>query len=149
MVSHFLPCYLIAADGFWPSNKDLDGIARRPSMKHSEYSEHDPSLLLPSLPVDGHDEHFAYLFPLGGRRVETVVGKVPSKDVQLTGNHPPRISKFQFILWWKEGLELLGKHQAQRGSRSRPVAKPRKRNVRNLQSQRDTLGSSPVKPLPL
>ncbi|KFQ15155.1 hypothetical protein N330_06768, partial [Leptosomus discolor] len=50
-----------------------------------------------------------HLFALGRRRVKSVVGKIPSEDVQFTRNYPPRIPKIQFILWRKKGFKLSGK----------------------------------------
>ncbi|KFP68225.1 hypothetical protein N337_12821, partial [Phoenicopterus ruber ruber] len=51
----------------------------------------------------------SHLFALGRRRVKSVVGKIPSEDVQFTRNYPPRIPKIQFILWRKKGFKLPGK----------------------------------------
>ncbi|KFV55125.1 hypothetical protein N328_07245, partial [Gavia stellata] len=57
-----------------------------------------------------HAQNFvSHLFALGRRRVKSVVGKVPSEDVQFTRNYPPRIPKIQFILWRKKGFKLPGK----------------------------------------
>ncbi|KFO78056.1 hypothetical protein N303_15096, partial [Cuculus canorus] len=51
----------------------------------------------------------SHLFALRRGRVKSVVGKVPSEDIQFTRNYPPRIPKFQFILWRKKGFKLPGK----------------------------------------
>ncbi|KFP89000.1 hypothetical protein N310_03982, partial [Acanthisitta chloris] len=50
-----------------------------------------------------------YLFALGRWRVKSVVGKIPSEDVQFTRNYPPWISKIQFVFWRKKGFKLPGK----------------------------------------
>ncbi|KFP92311.1 hypothetical protein N311_07477, partial [Apaloderma vittatum] len=50
-----------------------------------------------------------HLFALWRRRVKSVVGKVPSEDVQLTRNYPPRIPEILFILRRKKGFKLSGK----------------------------------------
>ncbi|KFV54771.1 hypothetical protein N341_06531, partial [Tyto alba] len=50
-----------------------------------------------------------HLFALGGWRVKSVVGKIPSEDVQFTRNYPPWIPKIQFIFWRKKGFKLPGK----------------------------------------
>ncbi|KFQ67550.1 hypothetical protein N335_10917, partial [Phaethon lepturus] len=62
-------------------------------------------------PVDYDLDKFftSHLFALGRRRVKSVVGKIPSEDVQFTRNYPPRIPKIQFILWRKKGFKLPGK----------------------------------------
>ncbi|KFV75123.1 hypothetical protein N307_14717, partial [Dryobates pubescens] len=54
-------------------------------------------------------EAASHLFALGRRRVKSVVGKVASEDVQLTGNYPPWIPQIHFVLWRKKGFELPGK----------------------------------------
>ncbi|KFW78172.1 hypothetical protein N305_08380, partial [Manacus vitellinus] len=62
--------------------------------------------------VDYHLERqffISHLFALGRRRVKSVVGKIPSEDVQFTRNYPPWIPEIQFILWRKEGFKLPGK----------------------------------------
>lgn len=83
----------------------------------------------------GTDKQNADLFPLGSWRVEAVIWQVSRKDVQFAGNHPPGIGKLCFVLGGKEGLELLGKHHTYGGSRSGPVAKPRKGNVGDLEAE--------------
>ncbi|KFP10827.1 hypothetical protein Z169_00202, partial [Egretta garzetta] len=50
-----------------------------------------------------------HLFAFGRRRVKSVVGKIPSEDVQFTRNYPPRIPQIQFILWRKKGFKLSGR----------------------------------------
>ncbi|KFW72810.1 hypothetical protein AS28_08580, partial [Pygoscelis adeliae] len=50
-----------------------------------------------------------HLFALGRRRVKSVVGKIPSEDVQFTRNYPPWIPEIHFILWRKKGFKLSGK----------------------------------------
>ncbi|KFQ53815.1 hypothetical protein N333_05101, partial [Nestor notabilis] len=63
-------------------------------------------------PVDDDLEReifISHLFALGRRRVKSVVGKIPSEDVQFARNYPPWIPKIQFILWRKKGFKLLGK----------------------------------------
>lgn len=89
---------------------------------------------LPLISVKG--KHNTYLFAFGSWRVKAVVGKIPSKDVEFTGNNPPRITQFHFMLWWKESLELPGKHDTHGRCRSGPVAKARKSDVRNLERQK-------------
>ncbi|KFP43527.1 hypothetical protein N324_11441, partial [Chlamydotis macqueenii] len=59
--------------------------------------------------VEGKEFFISHLFALGRGRVKSVVGKIPSEDVQFTRNYPPRIPKMQFILWRKKGFELPGK----------------------------------------
>ncbi|KAL2296108.1 hypothetical protein Nmel_017644, partial [Mimus melanotis] len=71
-------------------------------------------------PVDDH-------LQWGGQqwRVKPVVGEIASEDVQLTGNYPPWIPKFQIILWREKGFELPGKQDTHRDSWGCPVPQPR------------------------
>ncbi len=49
-----------------------------------------------------------YLFALRCGRVVAIVGQVPSEDVELAWNHPPRVSHLDLVLWGQEGPELAG-----------------------------------------
>lgn len=50
-----------------------------------------------------------YLFAFWCGRMITIVGQVSSKDVELAGNHPPRVSHFDLVLWGQEDPELAGR----------------------------------------
>lgn len=57
------------------------------------------TLQLTRLPSDTDERFFhKYLFAFWRGRVVTVVGQVASEDVELAGNHPPRVSHLQLIL---------------------------------------------------
>lgn len=65
----------------------------------------------------------------------TVVGQVPSKDVELTRNHPPRVSHLDLILWGQENPEMTGREGSRLHCWAFPGAQAAQRAVRHLQEQ--------------
>lgn len=52
----------------------------------------------------------------------TAVGEVSSEDVELAGNHPPRVPHFHLVFWGQEHPELAGVERGRRHCRARPGA---------------------------
>lgn len=50
-----------------------------------------------------------YLFALRRGRVVATVGQVPGEDVELAGDHPPRVAHSALVLWGQEHPELAGR----------------------------------------
>lgn len=59
----------------------------------------------------------------------TIVGQVPSKDVELARNHPPRVSHLDLILWGQENPELAGGEGSRRHRWALPGAQAAQRAV--------------------
>lgn len=65
----------------------------------------------------------------------TIVGQVPSKDVELARNHPPRVSHLHLILWGQENPELAGGEGSRRHRWALPGAQAAQRAMGHLQEQ--------------
>lgn len=79
------------------------------------------------------NQSLGYLFALRRGRVVTIVGQVSSEDVELAGNHPPRVPHFDLVFWGQEDPELAGREGGRWHCWALPRAQPTQRAVRHLQ----------------
>lgn len=75
----------------------------------------------------------------------TIVGQVPSKDVELTRNHPPRVSHLNLILWRQENPKMTGGEGSRWHCWAFPGAQAAQRAVRHLQKHNEPHLLSPSK----
>lgn len=69
----------------------------------------------------------------------TIVGQVPSEDVELAGNHPPRVPNLDLVLGGQEESELAGGEGRRRHHWALPGPQPTQRAVRHLQERDDPI----------
>lgn len=69
----------------------------------------------------------------------TIVGQVPSEDVELAGNHPPRVPNLDLVLGGQEDSELAGGEGRRRHRWALPGPQPTQRAVRHLQERDDPI----------
>lgn len=78
------------------------------------------------------DGFLSYLFAPWCGRVVTVIGQVSCEDVELAGDHPPRVTHFYLVLRGQEHPELAGREGQRRHYRVLPRPQSAQRAVRNL-----------------
>lgn len=88
---------------------------------------------------DATQPRVCYLFALRWGRVVAVVGQVPSEDVELAGNHPPRVPNLDLVLGGQEDSELAGGEGRRRHRWALPGPQPTQRAVRHLQESDDPI----------
>lgn len=86
----------------------------------------------PNNPLLNRSVSLDYLFASWCGRVVAIVGQVSSEDVELAGNHPPRVSHGGLVLWGQEDPELAGGERRRRHRWAFPRPQTTQRAVSNL-----------------
>lgn len=83
------------------------------------------------------DGFLGYLSAPWCGRVITVIGQVSSENVELAGDHPPRVTDFYLVLRGQEHPKLACREGRRRHCWALPRPQPAQRAVRNLKEMEE------------
>lgn len=83
------------------------------------------------------DGFLGYLSAPRCGRVITVIGQVSSENVELAGDHPPRVTDFYLVLRGQEHPKLACREGRRRHCWALPGPQPAQRAVRNLKEMEE------------